>query len=143
MQDQAEVQTQIAASAAAAFEGAPVLFAYLYGSQATGRARPDSDVDIAVYAAPDVPPERYLELRLRLPTPFQQVLRAEVEVVVLNEAPLALRGRVLREGVVIYARDESARVRFERLARNRFFDFQIHSVPLAERMLRDTARERR
>lgn len=143
MENRDDFEARIISAAAATFEDAPVLFAYLYGSRATGRARPDSDVDIAVYLTPDILPERYLELRLRLATPFQRVMRAEVEVVVLNEAPLALTGRVLRERVVIYSRDESARVRFERLARNQFFDFQIHSVPLAEQMLRDTARGQR
>jgi predicted nucleotidyltransferase len=34
------------------FDQSPVCFAYLFGSAATGRDRPDSDIDVAVYLDP-------------------------------------------------------------------------------------------
>jgi hypothetical protein len=66
-----------------------------------------------------------------------------VEVLVLNGAPLPIRGRVVRQRVVIYSRDEPARVAFESRTLREFFDFQIHAAPMDEQMLRETADGRR
>src|SRR5919106_662417 len=43
-------------AASQAFEGEPVIFAYLFGSQATGKTHARSDVDVAVYVEDSVPP---------------------------------------------------------------------------------------
>jgi hypothetical protein len=50
---------------------------------------------------------------------------ANVEVVVLNEAPFALIGRVIQQRRSLYSRDEHARVRFESLRLRQFFDFEL------------------
>lgn len=103
----------------------PVLFAYLYGSHATGTTHPRSDVDVAVFATREVPPEGYLEMRLRLAAALGDAARIPgVEVLVLNDAPLPVRGRAVRDGVLIYSRDEPARVRYEGKTLKEFFDFQ-------------------
>lgn len=47
---------------------AGVSLAYLFGSVAQGRERPDSDLDVAVLFADDVPRERYGDLRVHLLT---------------------------------------------------------------------------
>jgi len=66
-----------------------------------------------------------------------------VEVVVLNDAPLPLMGRAVKERTVIYSRDEPARVAFESLTIREFLDSEIHARPLDERFLRDIATGRR
>ena len=43
---------------------------------------------------------------------------------VLNRAPSDLIHRVLRDGILVLARDPGARIRFEVAARNRYFDLQ-------------------
>ena len=84
-------------AAPGSLEGTPVLFAYLYGSLAEGRAGHASDVDVAVYLSPDVPSERYLDLSLQLAGTLSDASGVGgVEVLVLNEAPLPIRGRVVR-----------------------------------------------
>jgi uncharacterized protein YutE (UPF0331/DUF86 family) len=50
--------------AARAFAGEPVVFGYLFGSEATGKTHPRSDVDVAVYLEASVPRDRYLDYRL-------------------------------------------------------------------------------
>lgn len=84
----------------------PVVFAYLFGSQATGRARHDSDVDVAVYLDESVPPDRHLDLSIGLAGALQRTSGlGPIEALdVLNEAPLRLRGRVPREGRPIFSR---------------------------------------
>ena len=126
------------------FERGPVAFAYLFGSTASGRRRPDSDIDIAVYVEPPVGPNQSLDLQLALGARLESTLQqGEVDLIVLNEAPLALVGRILRERIVIYCRDEPARVRFESLAFRQFCDFDYHAAGLDRQLLRAIAEGRR
>lgn len=139
-----DVAGRLRGAAPRAFEGEPVVFAYLFGSRAAGRTHPRSDVDVAVYLEPAVPPTESFQLRLRLPNLLLALSRVgDIEVVILNELPLPVRGRVVREGIVIYSRDEPARVRYEGRTLKEFFDFEIHSKPLDEQFLRDVAAGRR
>lgn len=87
--------------------GAPgVLVAYLYGSHARGRAGPLSDVDVALLLDSDDE-----ECRLELTAAIAQVVApARADVIVLNDAPLALSYRVLRDGTILTSRDDQARV---------------------------------
>lgn len=126
------------------FEGTPVLFAYVFGSVARGEARPDSDVDIAVYVEPDRDVDT-LRLRLRLPGRIHDVAGvAHIDdVLILNEARLELVGRVLRDGVAIYSRDDRERLEFETTQRSLFLDFEVHAVPLTREFLTATAEGRR
>ncbi|MGH3824512.1 MAG: type VII toxin-antitoxin system MntA family adenylyltransferase antitoxin [Pseudonocardiaceae bacterium] len=99
---------------------AGVRFAYLFGSRATGRHRPDSDADIAIM------PERALDLlaEVGLAEELAQALQVPaVDLVDLRRAPLALRGRVLAEGRLFYSADEPGRVAFEVRTRSEYFDF--------------------
>ena len=61
-----------------------------------------------------------------LPTEMQEELTIRVgrpvDVVVMNEAPVDLIHRVLRDGKLVAERDRSARIRFEVKARNEYFD---------------------
>lgn len=135
-----EVIGRLREAAPRAFEGEPVVFAYLFGSQATGATHPRSDVDVAVYVEDAVASDRYLDLRLAIPGRLASAARVgEVDVLVLNESPLPVRGRAVRDGVVIYSRDEAGRVRYEGRTLKEFFDFQIHSRPLAQAILRSLA----
>ena len=48
----------------------------------------------------------------------------EVDLVVLNEVPVDLRTRVLRDGRLLVDRDPSARIAFEVRTRNEAFDLE-------------------
>ncbi len=85
-----------------------VAVAYLFGSHARGTAGPLSDVDVAVLLAEGSPAVRHLALV----DPVAEVVgSARADVVVLNDAPVALAYRVLRDGVRLVIHDELARVR--------------------------------
>ena len=131
--------------AADAFAGTPVVFAFLFGSHATGRARADSDVDVAVYlheALAD--PSDMLPMSLDLAGRLAAASGLpRIEVVVLNDAPLGLLGSILRERNVVYSADEAARVRFESTMRSMAMDFEIHSRRLDRELLARTAEGRR
>lgn len=136
--------TRLRDVAAAVLPGTPVCFSYLFGSVATGRARSGSDLDVAVYLVPSVRPERYLETNLDLARRLERAVRAgEVDLLVLNDAPLPVLGRVLRDRLVLYSRDESLRVRFESRTLRQFMDFDIHARELDRQLLRAMAEGRR
>ena len=94
---------------------------YLFGSQATGKARPDSDVDLGVLFTKA--PERTLAgLNLDLAGELELAVMRPVDLVVLNHAPVDLIHRVLRDGILVAEMDKSARIAFEVKARNEYFD---------------------
>src|SRR5438876_672521 len=87
--------------------------AYVFGSVASGRARADSDVDVAVLLDRRVRPGRILKYRLKLMADLGTALhRSDVDVVILNEASPVLAHRVLSQGTLVFERSASARVRF-------------------------------
>ena len=124
----------------ASFAGEPVVVAYLFGSQARGDAGPLSDV--AVLLEEGLPPGEALSLRLRLMEAVGRTLRVErVDVVVLNGAPYLLQHRVIRDGRVLFSRDELARVRYEFRVLRYYLDFRYfedkYFRALEDRILRE------
>jgi predicted nucleotidyltransferase len=111
-----------------------MIAAYLFGSAARGEARPQSDVDIAVLLA-GTPPKTLDHPSIRLAGELEHRLGSPVQVVVLNEAPVDLIHRVLRDGQLIIDRDRSRRIRFEVRARNEYFDL----LPFLRRYRRQAA----
>src|SRR4051795_10096784 len=86
-----------------------VLVAYLFGSHARGTAGPLSDVDVAVLLREGADfGRRQLEL---IAAVADVVGLDSAEVVVLNNAPVTLGYRVLRDGHVLLSRDDRAPVR--------------------------------
>ncbi len=85
-------------------------FAYLHGSQAAGTARPDSDIDLAA-RFPDPAPAN-----------FEVDLPSGVDLIVLNDAPLEIAGRIAMHGRLLFQEDEVARVRWEATMRKIYSD---------------------
>lgn len=102
---------------------AHVLFAYLFGSAATGRLNSRSDVDIAIYVAPGADGHT---ARLSVARAAARHLGTDaIDVVLLNTAPVSLAGRVLGTRRVLFDRDPFARHRYESLTARMFQDFRI------------------
>jgi predicted nucleotidyltransferase len=108
------------------FAGQPaVLLAYLFGSHARGQGGPLSDIDIGVLHEQGLDKKASFELRLALTGDLMGVFHENnVDVVILNEAPLALAYRVLRDGVLLYARDEQTRILYQADTVSRYLDFK-------------------
>lgn len=81
------------------------VFAYLHGSRAEHTARPTSDIDIAAYfgGAP--------------PAAFEVLVPPGVDLLVLDNAPLELAGRVALRGKLLFETDRAARVGWEATTR--------------------------
>ena len=102
---------------AAFLAGQPdVQVAYLFGSLANGRARPSSDVDIAILLADASDILAVAERRIRLMAAVEPFAKGDVDIVILNRASSVLQHEVLRTRHVIYERTQRVRVDFEVLA---------------------------
>jgi predicted nucleotidyltransferase len=77
-----------------------VVSAYLFGSEAQGRAHRESDVDVGVLLDRDVYPQAAdrFEARLRLTGRLQAAVGREVDVVILNDAPPQLVRHIMTGG---------------------------------------------
>lgn len=100
-----------------------VIAVYVFGSQATGRAGPLSDADVAVLLHDSISAERRGDLHLDLIGAAVGALGTnEVDLVLLRQAPPLLRHRVLRDGILILDRAPRERLRFQVRALNEYFD---------------------
>jgi hypothetical protein len=107
-----------------------VCLAVLYGSHARGQAGPLSDVDVAVLLERACDPDTYFDRRLDIIGRLMQTLNTnEVDVIILNQAPLALQYRVVRDGMVLYARHHDHLIEFISQTVSRYLDFK----PVIER----------
>lgn len=105
------------------FQEHQVVLAYLFGSQATGKAGPLSDVDIAVLFAEGLSSSERFRLRCHLIAELMGVFRRnDVEVVDLAEASPVLRNQVRRYGQLLYCSDERQRVHFQTEALRDYLD---------------------
>ena len=77
-----------------------VHLALLFGSRTRGRARPDSDADVAVLG-------RDLDL-LALATDLSDAAEVEVDVVSLNDPGYPLLNALLRDGVLLHEGEPGA-----------------------------------
>jgi predicted nucleotidyltransferase len=96
--------------AIAALRDAGASFAYVHGSRASGTARADSDLDVAAFWGTTAP------------APFEVDTPVGVDLLVLDTAPLELRGRIAEKGVLLYEDDPAARVHWEAMTRKIWFD---------------------
>ena len=113
-----------------------ILEGYLFGSQATGEARAHSDIDVAVYVAPNYPLDGGFGYQAELTATLMSALATnDIDVVILNRASPLLYHRVLAHGVRVLARDLAATTTREGRALSRYCDFlpQLAKLDLGRR----------
>lgn len=116
-------------------EGSDVISAYLFGSEAEGRAQRESDVDLGVLLARDRFPDSALrfERRLSLSASLAVGLGGrELDLVVLNDAPPLLARHIVNHGRRLVCTDPEADHAFVRDTQLRAADVE----PFVRRMRR-------
>ncbi|MFZ1755448.1 MAG: nucleotidyltransferase domain-containing protein [Caldilineaceae bacterium] len=102
-----------------------ILLAYLFGSFARKEANSLSDIDIAILLPGTISASERFDRRLALGLALQRILHHnEVDVVILNDSPLALAYRVLRDGQLLCCQDEDVRIQYRAEIISRYLDFK-------------------
>ena len=100
-----------------------IIAAYLFGSYATPRESPLSDLDIAVLLDSRFPSSSYLDKQIELLTYLSQIMGTDrVDVAILNRASPLLAHRILRDGRLLFSKDESQRIYFQTRAIDLYLD---------------------
>jgi len=96
-----------------------IAVAYLFGSFIT--ADSFSDIDLGLLAQTEIP--RPLTFELKLEKEIEKFIKYQVDIRVLNGAPISFCQNVIRCGRVILDRDPNLRADFEGKALKQYFDF--------------------
>ena len=106
------------------FSTQPVDAVYLFGSQATGTSRADSDLDLGVLFAAGIDRSRRFDLRLEFMSEAGKMTGHpdQVDVVDLEHAPIPLRFAAIYPRQEVVVRDRNRRTLFEADTMTRYFD---------------------
>lgn len=119
----ADILSRVPAITAVLLEDHNVVFGYFFGGIAKGSLTSLSDLDIAVYLGSI---ENVGEYRLDL---FDRLSSAaatsEIDLVILNTAPVSLAGRILGHKQVLADKEPFLRHAYESRTLREFFDFRI------------------
>jgi predicted nucleotidyltransferase len=101
-----------------------ILFAYLYGSSVNDPDLFQSDIDVGVYLKPgDL--DEYVKKEEQLTAFLVSHLHNDrIDLRIINALPLLLNYSILRDGILIFSRDELERVDFETTSMIRFFELK-------------------
>ena len=100
-----------------------VTFAILFGSIATDEQSPISDIDIAVYVD-ETKVDDLFKFQLKLLGAFNDCFKTdEIDLVILNEAPPALKYEIIKKGILVFCRNENVYDEFYLRAMKEYFDF--------------------
>jgi hypothetical protein len=125
------VETLLGPARVALEQDPRVVFTYLFGGYGRGTPGPLSDVDLAVYIEPETDLH---EARLDLIGTLTRVLGTdELDLVVLNTAPLSLAGRVQLGSRLLVDKAPGRRMAYESLIRRAFADFRVQEEGILRR----------
>jgi predicted nucleotidyltransferase len=108
-----------------------ILFAYLFGSMGRGKPLPLSDLDLAIYLKDS---SQIHEKKMEIIGVLMNLLETdEIDLVILNEAPLTLKFKILESKKVVVDHSPSLRHCFESLVMREYFDFSVVERAILER----------
>jgi predicted nucleotidyltransferase len=101
-----------------------VLTIYLFGSYARGREKPFSDIDICVIADKHANKDEILSHSSK-----------KIDISVFHDLPLGMRFRVIKEGKLLFSRDELKLHRIIVATIRSYLDFKPHILRRTEWVL--------
>lgn len=110
--------------------GDRISFAYLFGSLARAEATAASDLDIAIYCR-NGDPEQCFTTKLDLQADLCRALgRNDIDILVLNTAPIMLLDEVVRQGILLHEQEPAAREKFELNTLHQAIDFKSQRLAI-------------
>ncbi|MBO8144558.1 MAG: nucleotidyltransferase domain-containing protein [Thermodesulfobacterium sp.] len=101
-----------------------MLFAYIFGSRATGKVHPESDLDIAIYLKE--PLKDYTEKKLELIDLISALTgENEIDLVILNKASTLVVHSVESTEKLLFSKNEEKRVQFIVKNLKEYLDLEI------------------
>ncbi len=94
-----------------------IIFSYIHGSFLETDFR---DIDIAVYLIEDKKPLKY---ELRLERELEDAAGFPIDLRILNHAPLTFRFNIIKNGTLLFSKNEITRCNFESLTMTEYHDF--------------------
>ncbi|MBU1987772.1 MAG: nucleotidyltransferase domain-containing protein [Patescibacteria group bacterium] len=102
-----------------------IIFAYVFGSQASGKTGKMSDIDIAVYFSEQTSKQDRFDNKHKLMAEFSNFFKKEdIDVVALNDSYPLLSHRILKYGKLIYCKDIKKEKEYEDKAIGEYLDWE-------------------
>lgn len=101
-----------------------IQFAYLFGSiLKSDRFR---DIDVALYLPAEMDSYQRMKYGMKVAREIEKALdyAQEVDVRILNDAPVAFQYEVVKTGKVVFCREDKERIRFEAQVLSSYMDYQ-------------------
>jgi hypothetical protein len=104
-----------------------IVTAYLYGTAASGKLRPNSDIDVAILLTDPSSDEENISVETHLICDLEAAFHREADVKTLNRLePLPLIHEILSKGVLLVDRDPETRRTFAAKKNLEYLDFLPH-----------------
>jgi len=106
------------------FPGSKDTFAYLFGSIL--ESSQFRDIDVALYLPAEMDSDRRIKYGMKVSRETEKALdyAKEVDVRVINDAPVEFQYEVVKTGKVVFPRDEKGRIRFEAQVLSSYMDYR-------------------
>jgi len=117
-------------------KGYPVVFAYLFGSQAKDQSTTLSDVDIAIFIDRTMPKSERFDIRLRLSNNLSAITKRTVDLIVMNDIPIQLAYEIIKHGKVLLCKDRDAMIDVEVEILSKYLDRRYYDKRRAKSILK-------
>jgi predicted nucleotidyltransferase len=96
---------------------------YVFGSFLTGKF---TDIDVALLLPKALPPHESMRFAMRVARTLEKALehRFEFDVKILNSSPIYFRHEVIKNGEVVFCRDEAKRIEYEAGVLSEYLDYR-------------------
>ncbi|MFQ6091374.1 MAG: nucleotidyltransferase domain-containing protein [bacterium] len=117
-----------------------IMIVYLYGSFRDGYATAKSDVDVAVVVdEKKLPTDRFTRERCYSDQIEAKVKGRQFDVRIMNPAPLSFKYQVIKNGLLLFSRNETFREEFECQLILEYLDFKPYLDQYDEQFLKRLA----
>jgi len=114
----------------------PIVFAYLFGSEAKSQSTKLSDIDLAVFTDKNITKAERFDIRLRLTNELSATAGKRVDLIVMNDIPVQLAYEVIKHGKVIFSKDRDTLIDAEIKILSTYLDRRYYDKRRAELFLR-------